>query len=235
MHIDIRLCHAAADDFRRALDRRREPGQGLRHLDDDPRAAPGQERHIPEELDGVAQPLLVMQKDRLAGNVLAAPERPREILRLVERVLPAPLVSGPALFQIAGGKQRQGSVPGGVDKLRLQRHGSVAARDRRREPVAVQQRHAKIAVRLGAGGVVRDRALKARDRFVSAVAQQQQDAKIGQRLGVLELEGAGVAFLGLREAAAMLLAQRQHAEGRGEDRTRGGGSLISFDRRVEIA
>jgi len=82
---------------------------------------------------------------------------------------------------------------------------------------------------------VRDRALKARDRFVSAVAQRQQDAKIGQRLDVLELEGAGVAFLGLRETAAMLLAQRQHAAGRGEDRTRGGGSLIGFDRRVEIA
>ena len=41
-------------------------GAGLRH-----------QRHVAQELEGVAEPLLGMQQDRLPGNRLAAPERRR--------------------------------------------------------------------------------------------------------------------------------------------------------------
>ena len=58
----------AGRDLRHAVERLHEPHQRGRQLQHDPRAAPGEQRCVADELHGVAQALLVMHQDGLAGQ-----------------------------------------------------------------------------------------------------------------------------------------------------------------------
>src|SRR6185437_16307629 len=107
---------AAGDDLDSA-NAVQQAQQGRLHLEHHARAAGDDQRHIPAELDGVAETLLAMNQDRLPGNRLAAPERLAEIAaRANERLLvPAPLVAGPAVLIIAGEELQQRLVPARLD------------------------------------------------------------------------------------------------------------------------
>src|SRR5271156_5336521 len=93
---------------RRSIEAREQCGQGLRRLEDDPRTLVRQAPDVSAELDRIAQPLLPMHQNGLAGKRrLAQPERlcvmPALAARPAVQVLQAPLELTPAVRVIPGG------------------------------------------------------------------------------------------------------------------------------------
>src|SRR5579863_1235748 len=107
---------------RRCLDRRRQRLKRRLHLDDNLGAERSHHRHIPQELNGVAETLLGVQQNGLAfDRLLAEPERLIKTARLPLWTwhFPAPLVLFPALFVITGAEQSKPPVPVRLGSLRL--------------------------------------------------------------------------------------------------------------------
>jgi hypothetical protein len=98
-------CRSKGDNARRALDRRQQRRNLGLDFEHDVGATSRHERHIARELDGVAEPLLGVEKNRLPSELLLAqPERLRKIALVLLRgaALPPPLVFFPPDGVVAG-------------------------------------------------------------------------------------------------------------------------------------
>src|SRR5205823_4512279 len=93
-------------------ERPQQPVELAPHEEGDARPAVGEEREIAGELDDVAKPLLLVDDDPLAGELLAAPDgigrRQKARPRVVE--LPAGFVARPARREIAERQRRDAAV-----------------------------------------------------------------------------------------------------------------------------
>ena len=110
------------------------------------------QRHVTAELNGIAESLLAVEQDRLAGDiVLPKPERLRKFVRWDSRggSLAAPLIFDPSTLEVAGDEARQALEKMRVGMVRTQRNRSIVTRQRLIEPLQVVQRNAAIGQRLG--------------------------------------------------------------------------------------
>src|SRR6185437_14301963 len=136
------------------------------------------QRHIPAELDGVAETLLAMNQDRLPGNRLAAPERLAEIAARANEwlLVPAPLVAGPAVLVIAGEELQQRLVPARLDVTGIDGVGAAVAVGGLGEAIELLQRQPAIVQRLGKIGPHCERGVIACQRLAEALELQQHVA-----------------------------------------------------------
>ncbi len=117
MQVKPRQRIAAPDDVDRVRQGGHQVRQRRKHLEDDARAPGGDSAGVADKLDGVAQPLLAVQQDRLAFDRHAPEpgglgEAPRLAATMVET--PAPLEAMPTGFVFADQETAQGAVPVGV-------------------------------------------------------------------------------------------------------------------------
>src|SRR5205085_7909088 len=124
MEIERRQRLALAKALRHAGEAGEQIPQGLVDFQNDLRAARRKKRDVSAELDGVAEPLLVVQQQRLALDRLGTePERliERAMLQPQRRRLPAPFGLTPADFEIALAQPIDREIPVRIAMVRLQR------------------------------------------------------------------------------------------------------------------
>ena len=124
MDIERRQGAAARNNLRRPGETAHQLHKRRAHLQDHARAARGDQRRIAAEMDRIAEALLAVQQDGLAGDVaLAQPQRLRKIALRRRHVglLPAPLIFEKAPREIAGEKPHQGLIAMRDNILRQQR------------------------------------------------------------------------------------------------------------------
>jgi hypothetical protein len=117
-----------------------ERDQRPAHLEHELAAARRDQRDVAQELDGVAEALLGMQQDGLAGERLAAPLRLREIARRQVADAPARLVFFPAGREVAALEQHDPLARDRLGVVGLRRLGGAEFRERLVEPFEILQR-----------------------------------------------------------------------------------------------
>ena len=102
-------------------------------------------------MNGIAQPLLAMKKQRFSGNLFApGPNRLGERSEAVRFcLLFPPFVKCPAGIKIAGQKRADGFVPAGIGEIGFERDGPVIAFKRVGYASEFLQRIAPIVISLG--------------------------------------------------------------------------------------
>src|SRR5262249_21344738 len=91
--------------------------------------ARGHERHIAQALDGVAKTLLVMQQDRPAAEVLAIPQRLRNLRSMNLRKIPTVLVLTPPALVVPEQQEQQRHVGVRLVMVGLRRDGALECDD----------------------------------------------------------------------------------------------------------
>ena len=86
-----------ATDFRHAIETCHQPYKCARNFEHDPRAARRHQRRIAAELNAIAEALLTVDQDSLAGKIFRTqPQRAGKAARRVRTLLPAVFVLLPA-------------------------------------------------------------------------------------------------------------------------------------------
>ena len=192
MQIESGKGTALRHHLRRAAERCHQRLQRFLDFENHLRAARRDQRHITAELDAIAQALLAVNQDSLAGDrVPAVPGGLRKIpLHRDDRVLlPAPLVVRPAALEVAGQQPQRGRVAMGHDVPGPQSQGAVIACQRFLISLQLPQDLAAIVVRIGMIWAQRNGAIVARQRFLVALQRLQSVTAVVQRVGIVRPQG----------------------------------------------
>ncbi len=202
LDVEIRRLLLGAEQHVDAVDRAQQRQQRLLRAQHHAAAARLHHRRIAHELQHVAEALLALQKDGLAGKILALPARPVGLQELLAEVavFQPPLVLRPRRFPIARGdqaeaEQRMQLRPLGVADERIAVRGDrllVLVRrlgSRRRRMHGCRDRR----VELRSLGVARQCIAQGRDRLVLPTEVIEQSSIVDQRVDVIGLEREHVA------------------------------------------
>ena len=159
VEIEGRRLLVEADHGRFRLELAQQPDEGCLHGKDNGTGALGDQGHEARELQGVAEALLPVDEDRLAGQVLAGPVG-LAVDALTHRLdlLLAPLVKRPPLREAPQGEERQALVEIGVRKVRIEADGEIIGLQCLLRTTHVPQDVADVAVRPGIVRIELDRA-----------------------------------------------------------------------------
>src|SRR5439155_15173856 len=135
--------------------------------------------------DGIAKALLVMQEDGLVGEVLASPQRLRQLAQRRLARLPAPLVLAPAIGKIPQKELRDPEIEMGAPEI-----GPIGDRppkmlDRVREAPLGPANQAEIIVSFGHIGVKGEGAAKALRRLVEMPLCKLYDSELADHGGIV--------------------------------------------------
>jgi hypothetical protein len=173
--------------------------------------ARGKERNVARELQAVAEALLSLHVDVLAGQTFALPRLLRKARSLALAGAQPPFVFVPAFAEIAA-HQQQDAEPGmGVGLVGRKCQGVAQHHHAFLEPAAVVQRGAEIGPGVGKFRLQRDGTAISGDGFVEAPQAVQGIAEIAVRLGEVRTGGDR---LPLRRGGRVVVFQlvQRHAE-----------------------
>jgi hypothetical protein len=177
-----------------------KPAQRLLAFDDDPAAAPGDQRDESEELDRVADALLGMQINSAAAKRAAIPHRLREpAARPGQRASPpTPLEVRKAPWILAAKQKQDAKRPVGIGIVWLECDRLLLGSNRFIDAPRLPEGGGKVDM---AGLVVRRKpagAVQGNDRLVERAGLAQGDSQMPQRRGKIRLDGHGTAKRGDR-------------------------------------
>jgi hypothetical protein len=155
----------------------------LVHAQRDFSAARGKQRHVACKLQRIAEPLLGLDINVLAGEILALPRNLGKFWAFAFGRAQAPLVFIPAFGEIAAHQQENAESGPRIGVVRRQRYGAAQHRNALFEAAAVVQRGAEIGPGVGVIGIDLNGAPIGDDRFVEAPQRMQRVAEIAMRLG----------------------------------------------------
>jgi hypothetical protein len=166
--------------------------------DQDLAAAVADEPGIPDELDGVAHPLLGVEQDRPALQRGAVPRRPGELAAGHPVESPPPLELGPAARVVAQGEPAHRAVPSRPGAAGLEPQGLLVVRQRLVRPPQHGQARGQVLVRLDMIGLELEGRLEAGDRLGVLLPAGQGRAQVVVRPGVSRVAPDGLAIAGDR-------------------------------------
>ena len=157
------------------------------HAQRDLGAAREKKRHVARELQRIAETLLGLDINVLAGEVFALPRDFRKFRALALGRAQPPLVFVPAFGEVAAHEKENAEAGPRIGVMRRQRDGAAQCRNAFFEAAAVMQRGAEIGPAVGIIGIDLDGAAVSGDRLVEAPQGMQRVAEIAVRLGKIGL------------------------------------------------